>query len=503
MTRIEEADNFIRGLGVEAYRVGGSVRDEVMGRRPKDADYLVRNVDLSDLGTMLGLAGAKPTRIVARDMAHLGWRAAVRGVGLLEIVLPRTEAKAFGAEGREQIINVDPALSVKQDAFRRDFTFNALYKIVSHPENLHTTTTLTNGRAVDDVLDPLGCGLNDLEHRIIRTTHEDSFRDDPLRTLRALRFVSTIDADLAPETRTQMSWHADAVTGITSKGAVSGTVLDELKKLLMGQCPAEALRIARDTGVLGILLPELAPMLGFDQGSRYHDLTTDEHTFKALETATHVDAPLRVRLALLFHDAGKPASAWVGKDGRKHYYRPSPKLWEELTGDPVAVQEFCDDRPEDHEIASAGLWDAAAKRLNVDKTLRDDVRALILHHMVPTKTKNAGTRVRRMRVKFGDELLRDLLLHRTCDLSGKKSKVALNQIEHIAKLERLREEAEAAGVPKSIKDLEVGGKDAIELGLRGRDIGNALARVLDEVVVDPTGPKLTREWQLARLEALQ
>jgi tRNA nucleotidyltransferase (CCA-adding enzyme) len=498
MTRIEEADNFIRGLGVEAYRVGGSVRDEVMGRRPKDADYLVRNVGMSDLGTMLALAGAKPSKIVARDMAHLGYRAAVRGVGLLEIVLPRVENNA--GEGRKQNIVVQPGLTLEEDARRRDFTFNALYKIVSHPENLHTTTTLTNGTAVDDVLDPLGSGLYDLEHRIIRTTHGDSFRDDPLRTLRALRFVSTIDADLAEETRTQMAWHADAVTGYTKNG-VSGTVLDELKKLLMGQCPAAALRIARDTGVLANLLPELAPMLGFDQGSRYHDLTTDEHTFKALETAAHVDAPLRVRLALLFHDSGKPETAWKGSDGRTHYYAPSDKQWHEV----IAAQHSAPwrERPQDHEIVSARLWDEAAKRLNVDKTLRDDVRALILNHMVPTKTKNIGTRVRRMRVKFGDELLRDLLLHRTCDLSGKSGRVALNHIEHIAKMERIREEAQAAGVPASVKDLEVGGKDAIALGIKGREIGRLLSRVLDEVVCDPTGAKLTREWQLGRLEALR
>jgi UTP:GlnB (protein PII) uridylyltransferase len=58
--------------------------------------------------------------------------------------------------------------------------------------------------------------------------------------------------------------------------------------------------------VLGTLFPELESMMGFDQGSRYHDLTTDEHTFTALETAAHVEAPLRVRWALLFHDAASP-----------------------------------------------------------------------------------------------------------------------------------------------------------------------------------------------------
>jgi hypothetical protein len=70
-------------------------------------------------------------------------------------------------------------------------------------------------------------------------------------------------------------------------------------------------------------------------------------------------------------------------------------------------------------------------------------------------------------------------------------------------MERIREEAQAAGVPASVKDLEVGGKDAIALGIKGREIGRLLSRVLDEVVCDPTGAKLTREWQLGRLEALR
>ena len=68
-----------------------------------------------------------------------------------------------------------------------------------------------------------------------------------------------------------------------------------------------------------MLLPELEDMLGFEQDSRYHDLTTDEHTFTALETAAAADANLRVRLALLFHDC-KPAAAWIGEDDRQHFY---------------------------------------------------------------------------------------------------------------------------------------------------------------------------------------
>jgi tRNA nucleotidyltransferase (CCA-adding enzyme) len=472
VTRIHEADNFIGSLGFEAYRVGGSVRDEIMGRKPKDADYIVRGVPLPHLGQALLAAGAKVGRIVARDKATLGWRAHVEGVGLLEIVLPRVERNA--GSGRKQEIEVDHRLPLGVDAKRRDFTFNALYKGVGegYPESA----------AEGGVIDPTGSGLHDLQHRIIRVTHADSFRDDPLRTLRALRFVSTLDADLDPETRALMALHADEVTGLTDKG-VSGTVLDEIKKLLMGQAPAKALRVARDTGVLAVAIPELAPMLGFDQGSRYHDLSTDEHTFKALDTAARVGAPLRVRMALLFHDAGKPEAAWVGLDGRKHYYAAK------------------DGTSEDHEVVSERLWRSAASRLNVERKLRNDVSTLVLNHMVPSKTKNLGTRVRRMRVKFGDELLSDLFLHRCCDLSGKGVKVALNHIEHIQRMESTRAASQAAGFPASIKDLQVDGNDAKALGLTDKRIGEALAGVLDEVVCRPDAQTLSREWQFARLEA--
>jgi hypothetical protein len=140
--------------------------------------------------------------------------------------------------------------------------------------------------------------------------------------------------------------------------------------------------------------------------------------------------------------------------------------------------------------------------MNVPKGIRDDVSVIVRDHMVPTKTKNPGTRARRMRVKYGDDLAHDLLLHRTCDLSGKGVKVALNHIEHIAKLEQCRAEAQAAGVPASVKDLEIDGHDAqYYAGCSGRSIGEVLGLVLDEVVCDPAGTKLTRQWQIYRMIA--
>lgn len=477
MTDLTRTDNFVASLGVEAYRVGGSVRDELLGKRPKDADYVVRGVSLADLRDRLVRAGARVSRIVARDMAHLGWRAEAKGAGYMEIVLPRVERSS--GEGRRQDIHVDYTLPLSEDAKRRDFTFNALYK------------DLQAGYDDFEIIDPTGRGMYDLSHRIVNTTHSDSFRDDPLRTLRALRFVSTLDYDLGSRAEAQMRVYADCVTGLTVKGHTSGTVVDEFSKLLMGVNPAKALRLARDTGVLAAIMPELEAMLGFEQGSRYHDMTTDEHVFTALETAAHVDAPLQVRWALLFHDAGKPEAAWRGKDGRLHYYA-AKVVHEDGTPDTVT---------EDHEVIGERLWLTAAERLSgLSTQTRDEVAKLIRNHMVPCQKVNE-VKVRRERVRLGDEMLRNLYLMRMCDLSGKGNKNG-KFLANVAVMEHVRREAQEAQVPASIKELQINGDDVKALGVGGKRVGDVLRTVLDEVVCQPDERRLSREWQFTRATGL-
>lgn len=461
---IERADSYIASLDLDAaFRVGGSVRDELLGRRPKDADYVVRGVGLADLRA--ALRDAQPTPLKLRDGRQVGWRVNPRGAGLLEIALPRTEVSTGPGRHDFEIV-VDPDLPLSRDAERRDFTVNALYRDV-------------RTRIVHD---PLGRALHDLDHKLLNTTHPDSFRDDPLRILRALRFVATLPGfDLSKPTFAEMARHAGAAHGLTQRG-VSGTALAELEKLLMGRRVAKALRYARDCGVLAVLLPELTDMLGFEQESRYHDMTTDEHTFTALDAAAAMHCNLRVRMALLFHDAGKPRAAWKGEDGRLHYYA-NPELG-----------------TEDHEVISARLAAQALARLNAPASLRRDVTTLIERHMVSLSGRTRPAKVRRWRTELGDELLADLFKHRLADVMGKGS-VDYNHLRALARLEQIREEAQKRGVPASVKELAVNGHDAKALGLEGQAIGKALRAVLHEVVSQPDKRRLSREWQLARLEA--
>lgn len=475
--QIERADNFIARLGVEAYRVGGSVRDELLGRRPKDADYMVRGVALRALAELVQDQGRdiRVSTIKDRKGQAFGVRASRKGLGLIEIALPRREEN--DGDGRSQRIVADPEITVREDAIRRDFTFNALYKPIAGDPTF-TPCLIPSDR----VIDPTGRGLHDLQRGLIQTTHANSFRDDPLRTLRALRFVAR-GFSITEETQRQMVRHASAVDGLTSNGYASGTVLDEMSKILMGDNVREALRIARDTGVLAALFPELVPMIGFEQESKYHNFTVDEHTFAALHTAAAVEAPLAVRWSLLFHDSGKPGSAWRGRDGRLHYYAQADYPFSE-----------------DHAVVGEAIWRRAARRINVPSRLRDDVSTLIRHHMVSFDGKMRPSKIRVARVRFGDDMLRDLYMHRMCDLSG-KGKPSKAGLERIAQMEVVRREAQRDSVPCSAKDLQVNGRDAMDAGLSGKEIGNALNAILVDVAAAPSETTLSREWQLGRLVA--
>lgn len=465
MSFTDRTDKFVASLGFEAYRVGGSVRDELLGRRSKDGDYVVR-ASLDALRVALRKADSKPSLMTDRRGRKLGYRARHKGTEV-EIVLPRAERKIertdgdIGNERHAFDIVIDPALSLAEDAKRRDFRINAIYRNVETQE----------------LADPID-GMADIIDKTIRTTHSDSFADDPLRILRALRFVSTLGFDLSGGAFDQMIEHAPAMAGgLTDKG-VSGTALDELCKLLMGDNVAKALRYARDTGALVSLIPELEPMIGFG-GGPYHDFTVDEHTFVAIDAAARMGCSLRVRLALLFHDAGKPEACWIDDDGFQRFYGK--------------------DGTEDHAVVSARLARKFLIRVNADKKLRRDVPIIIENHMVPLSMKVKATKVRKWRCQFGDEMLADLFKHRLADCMGKAT-ISYEAISAIARMEKIREEAVEAGVPASAKDLKdkglIDGRDLIDMGIEGSKIGRVLETLLHEVVSQPE--RAEREWLLGR-----
>ncbi len=289
-------EDFVRGLGLDAYVVGGAVRDELLRRVSKDADFVVPGVDYDGLRAALEPHGRVEDLEVAGR--RVGARLYPRDPALrklapagIELAPPRAE-RSTGPGRHDFEIVADPSLSIEQDMERRDFTVNAMAR------RLET----------NELIDPFD-GKADLEARVLRTVGPRSFAEDPLRLVRGLRLVSELGLDPDESTLAQMRAEADSV-GLVSGERVGGGLgadgMGELSKLLLGAQPAKALRLARDTGVLTALLPEFGPTVGLDQASKRQHLTLDEHIFSVVQAAADAAAPLAVRLAALLHDLGKP-----------------------------------------------------------------------------------------------------------------------------------------------------------------------------------------------------
>jgi tRNA nucleotidyltransferase (CCA-adding enzyme) len=466
--------DYVHSLGLDAYLVGGAVRDELLGKTPRELDFVVPGVGHAELRAALEPHGKVEDLVVAdqrvgvrllpRDKAAR----ALQPAGI-EFTPPRVE-RSTGPGRHDFEIVADAGISLEQDMERRDFTINAIAR------RLET----------DELLDPLG-GREDLEQGVLRTTSPTSFRDDPLRIVRGLRFVSQLDVDPDESTLAQMREWAPQIGHVSGErigGGLAADGMGELSKLLLGPHPAKALRLARDTGVLVHLLPEIEPALGFDQESRYHDLPLDEHVFRVVQATADGGAPLAVRLAALLHDLGKPASAWRGPDGRMHFYA-KPELGKRS-----------------HEEIGAELAGSALRRLRYPAKLRQQVRRLVREHMFGVPAPKDAAKARRFLQRHGDELAFDLVAHKRADLQGKREGPDESGREELKKLERFRQTlVRELERPHRLDQLAVDGNDLIAAGWRpGPELGMALDHLLSCVIGDP---KLnTREWLLAEAERI-
>ncbi|MHB8468552.1 MAG: CCA tRNA nucleotidyltransferase [Gaiellaceae bacterium] len=453
-----ELENYVRSLDLDAYLVGGAVRDELLGHESKDADFLVPGVDTDELKARLAAHGRVEDLVVANRLVGVRLHPsdpAIRTLAPKGIELAPPRAEVSTGPGRHDFeIVADPSLSVEDDMRRRDFTVNAMARRL----------------ATGELVDPLD-GRADLAARRLRTVSPTSFAEDPLRLVRALRFVSQLGFELDGSTRAQMREEAQAVTLVSGErigGGLAADGMGELSKLLLGAEPARALRLARDTGVLVELLPEFAPAVGFEQESRYHDMTVDEHTFAVVQATADRGFSLPVRLAAVFHDLGKPRVAWRGTDGRLHYYAK-----------PGYAQHS-------HEQVGGELASAALARLRYPNALRERVARLVRHHMFQVG-KVEPVRARRFLARHGDELSFELVDHKEADFLGKREPGEEPPRADLEKLDRFRAELHRELTsPHRLADLAVDGNDLIELGFEpGPLLGRVLHELLHDVVEKP------------------
>jgi tRNA nucleotidyltransferase (CCA-adding enzyme) len=432
----------------ELYEVGGSLRDELLGRAPKDVDFLVRGHDVEELLTLCRQFGkADELRVAGRLVGVRFWPSWGPREGI-EVVPPRRETPIAPGEAgytgnphTDFRIEPDPELPVRDDLERRDFTVNAMARDVR------------TGAWVD----PFG-GRRDLAAGVLRAVHETAFRDDPLRILRGIARCSIDGLAPDPATLALMAAAAPRITDLSAE-----RIREELERILAGGGAASALRLARTVGALAAAIPEWAPCIGFDQQSDTQAYVLDEHILHVLEAAVHDGAGQVGRLAAFWHDVGKP-------------HAPGAR---------------------EHAEAGADITRRALRRLTYDNDTVADVTAVIREHSYAEDREPSAFAAREFLARVGREHARELLALRRWDRAGRGMPIPAARVAARRRFEALVEEQWAA--PVVIADLALRGDDLIAAGVaEGPAIGATLRRLLVAVVRDPS---LNERDTLLRLAA--
>ncbi|MBD5112574.1 MAG: tRNA nucleotidyltransferase [Ruminococcaceae bacterium] len=425
----------LESAGYSAYVVGGCVRDAEMGTEPHDFDITTaappREVErvFADC------------RVIETGIKHGTVTVLYKGIGV-EITTFRVDGEY--ADSRHPS-SVSFSARIEDDLARRDFTMNA---IAFSPRR--------------GTVDPFG-GREDIGRGVIRCVGEPCkrFSEDALRILRALRFASVCGF---------------AVDGPTSEAArnlranlhrVSAErIFVELKRLLCGESVKQVMLSFPE--IFAEIIPPIGLQIGYDQNSRFHDSTLYEHTARAVESAP--SNPV-MRLAMLFHDTGKPFCRSTDEDGVSHYYG--------------------------HAERSAQIAEEQLRILKCDNETCLRVVEIVRFHDLPLQDSKRF--INRQLSKHG-AVLSDIILAHIADDSAKTPE-ARERIPKWRQIFALTEEVAAQHPCLTTRDLAIGGRDLMELmppsPRMGEILRSLLAEVIDGTLPNEREPLLIRARELA------
>ena len=312
--------------------VGGPVRDAILGRLGNDLDFTTNARPAESTLLLKRWADA-----IWETGAAFGTIAAKKGDVTVEVTTYRSES--YDPQSRKP--DVDFGDSIEGDLARRDFTINAMA----------LELTGTSPEFID-----LFDGASDLAKKILRTpgSAESSFSDDPLRMMRAARFVAQLDFSVDPEIVEAITKMADRLTIISAE-----RIRDEFTKTLMAANPRLGLRLLVETGLAANFLPEL-PKLKLEIDEHHHHKDVYEHSLTVLDQAISLEDRLGgpnliIRLAALLHDIGKPRTRELIPGGGVSFHH--------------------------HEVVGAKMTKKRLKELRFDSKTVDDVSTLVFLHL--------------------------------------------------------------------------------------------------------------------------
>lgn len=422
-SEVIDALELLEKSGFEAYIVGGCVRDIKLNKTPHDWDITTSALPQEVKEVF------KDFHVVDTGIKH-GTVTVICNKLPLEITTYRVDGEYSDNRHPKE---VSFTRNLEDDLSRRDFTVNAL---AYNPKT--------------GVVDRFN-SLSDLEGKTIRAIGEcdKRFEEDALRLIRALRFSAVLDFDIETETSKSIHKNRELLKNISSE-----RIFEELNKFLCGKGERVTSLLIEYRDVFAVIIPELEPCFDFDQKNKHHIFDVYDH----IAYSVGYSAPIPVvRMALLFHDIGKPECFFTDEDGVGHFYG--------------------------HGDISACIAERALKRLKSPSKFAGDVTTLVRYHDYPIECNKKS--IKRRLNKFGREILDLLLEVKKSDglAHNPDSEKSDNFIGFIDDTKALIDDISESGECFSVKDLCVDGNDLIELGYeRGPLIGTLLKEILGEVI---------------------
>ena len=395
----------------KGYIVGGAIRDILLGLKPKDVDFTT-NLPYGTLKTLFSEYTPKETG---------------KSFGVLRIRINNIDYEI--AKFREDIYGKEKKVSfvddIKNDLARRDFTINAM--------------AYNQKEGIIDLYN----GQKDIENRIINFVGkaEERIIEDPLRVLRAFRFMSRLKFSLSENTIEAIKKQKELLKNIPEE-----RITIEFSKLLLGENIKNTLTLMKDTGVLEIIIPEFKATYDFNQYNPHHNLDLFNHI---INVVSKVPADLELRYSALLHDIAKPVVQTFDEEGIAHY--------------------------KTHEIVGADIARDILTRMKVPVKLIDTVVEIIKKHMVLYRDVT-DKKFNKLLSEMGYGNLWRLIEHCIADNESKNNKVVSTENDLHERLKRAVEKQ----MQVTVNDLAINGKDLIELGFTGKEIGQIKKDLLDK-----------------------
>lgn len=441
----------LKNAGFEAYAVGGSVRDLLLGLETKGWDFTTNAtpeeiLDLFPDSFYDNLFGTVGIKIRKQGQAP----ASNEKEELEDIYEITTYRSEEGYEDHRHPDKISWGKTLSEDLARRDFTINAI---------------AFDGKSLIDPYD----GQKDLKDKRIRTVGvaSERFAEDALRMLRAVRFAARLGFSIEDETAKAITSHAASLTKISAE-----RIRDEFFKILTATHAADAILVLKNLGLLLYILPELESSFATPQKSpkRHHIYDVGTHSVMALKHCPSTD-PV-VRLATLIHDLGKPKTFRQDNTGLITFYN--------------------------HEVAGAHIAKDVGRRLRLSKKQSDLLYTLVRWHQFSVDERQTDSALRRFIRRVGKENLSHILALRIGDrLGGGATETSWRLELYKKRLEEVQLQ------PFAVSDLHVNGHDVMKL--YDTKPGPIIGKVLDALFAEVEAGTLQndREALLKRMEELK